>query len=279
MGYDIIDGRYVINKSEAKTVQTIFDLYAHGKSYAEILNALDGAKGKMGRPIGKNSLHSILTNERYIGVYTWNKRAVKVMGKWAGGKPNPNVVRIENAIPVIIDNDTWNKVEERMKNNKRKAANKAKRNYLLSGLIECEECGCTYVGHTSTNKKGYETRYYVCGNKYRTHTCHAKNINANEIETFVIQQLQMYLLTADFDNLAQKICDMVNIASADLSAERRELREIETKINNGVNAILSGIDIPELSYELDRLRVRKSELDDIISYNEKEKKRPLTKIR
>ena len=69
---------------------------------------------------------------------------------------------------------------------------------------------------------------------------------------------------------------MVNSAYADLSAERRELREIETKINNGVNAILSGIDIPELSYELDRLRVRKSELDDIISYNEK-KKAPLNK--
>lgn len=86
----------------------------------------------------------------------------------------------------------------------------------------------------------------------------------------------MYLLTADFDNLAQKICDMVNSASADLSAERREFREIETKINNGVNAILSGIDIPELSYELDRLRVRKSELDDIILYNEK-KKAPLNK--
>ncbi len=55
-----------------------------------------------------------------------------------------------------------------MSDNKRNARNKAKWSYLLSGLIECEECGAAYVGHTSTSSKGVETRYYVCGNKYRT---------------------------------------------------------------------------------------------------------------
>ena len=78
-----------------------------GQSYKEILDKLDGALGKRGRPIGSNSLHSILTNERYIGVYTWNKRRVKILRKWAGGKPNPNCVRIEDAIPPIIDTATF----------------------------------------------------------------------------------------------------------------------------------------------------------------------------
>lgn len=264
LGYDIIDGAYVVNPVEAHTVRTIFEMYGAGKSYNAILEAVAGAVGKRGRPLGKNSLHSILTNERYIGTYTWNKRRVKLFRKWAGGAPNPKCVRLEGMIPAIIDENTWEKVQTRMNNNKRNATNKAKRSYLLSGLIECEACGGTYVGHTSTSSKGYETRYYVCGNKYRTHTCSAKNLNADEVETFVVQQLKAYLLATDFEEEAQRIADQINNASPELTAERAELASVTAQINNGLKAILTGMDIPELRDEMDRLRVRKSELEDII---------------
>ena len=266
LGYTIEDGKYVIDPGEARTVRTIFELYGEGKSYDDILRAVDGAIGKFGRPLGKNSLHSILTNERYIGVYTWNKRKVKLFRKWAGGAPNPNCVRIEGIIPEIIDKATWERVQKRMSDNKRNASNKAKRSYLLSGLIECEECGATYVGHTSTNKKGVETRYYVCGNKYRTHTCQAKNINAAEIEGFVIDGLKRYFLELDFEAEANRIALMVNNSTPDLKAERAELASIEAKLNNGLRAILNGFDnFPELQDEMDKLRVRKGELEDIIA--------------
>lgn len=265
LGYDVVGGHYVINPEEARTVRTIFSMYGDGKSYNAILEAVSGAVGKRGKPLGKNSLHSILTNERYIGTYTWNKRRVKLFRKWAGGTPNPACVRIEGMIPAIIDESTWEKVQNRMSDNKRRASNKAKHTYLLSGLIECEECGAAYVGHTSKNSKGYETRRYVCGNRYRTHTCDAKTINADEIETFVVQNLKAYLLQADYEAEAQRIADMVNSASADLKEERSELAAINAKLQNGLRAILNGFDdLPELRMEMDRLRVRKSELEDII---------------
>ena len=151
-----------------------------------------------------------------------------------------------------------------MSDNKRNAVNKAKRPYLLSGLIECEACGAAYVGHTTTSGKGYETRYYVCGNKYRTHTCTAKNINAEEIETFVMQQLKAYLLATDFEAEAQRIADQINNSTPELTAERAERASVTAQINNGLRAILNGMDIPELRDEMDKLRVRKSELEDII---------------
>ena len=264
LGYDIANGNYVVNPMEARTVQTIFEMYGAGRSYNQILDAVAGAVGKRGRPLGKNSLHSILTNERYIGTYTWNKRHVKLFRKWAGGTPNPNCVRLEGLIPAIISPELWEKVQKRMGDNKRNAKNKAKRTYLLTGLIECEECGATYVGHTSTNKKGYETRSYICGNKYRTRTCSAKNINADEIEAFVVQQLKAYLLETDFEAEAQHIADQVNNSSPDLKAERAELASVTAQINNGLKAILNGMDIPELRDEMDRLRSRKGELEDII---------------
>ena len=82
MGYDIKDGRYIINPIEAEYVRTIFTMYTAGRSYSEILKALPpGLHGKRGRPIGKNSLHEILRNERYIGKYTWCKRKVKYMSE------------------------------------------------------------------------------------------------------------------------------------------------------------------------------------------------------
>lgn len=268
LGYDIENSDYRINEQEAAAVRMIFRMYAAGKSFNAILDALPAAlRGKRGQRLGKNSLHSILTNERYIGTYTWNKRRVKLMGKWAGGKPNPHYVRLEGVIPPIVDMDLWERVQIRMKDNRR-AVNKAKRDYLLTGLIECESCGAAYVGHTSTNAKGYTTSYYVCGNKYRTRACHAKNINADEIEVFVVQQLKAYLLSADFEEVAHTIADAVNNASPDLSKEKRELGEVNRKIANGVNAIVSGTEFPELHDEIDRLRVRKSELEDIISRNE-----------
>ena len=63
----------------------------------------------------------------------------------------------------------------------------------------------TYVGHTSTNQKGYEHSRYVCGNRYRTQTCQSKSINAAEIEEFVIQHLKLYLLESDFTKPAEDI--------------------------------------------------------------------------
>ncbi|MBW7572424.1 recombinase family protein [Caproiciproducens faecalis] len=274
LGYDIVKGQYIINETEAKAVRTIFKMYSNGKSYNQILDALHD-RGKRGQPLGKNSIPSILSNERYIGVYTWNKRKMKLMRKWAGGKPNPECVRIENAIPAIIERDLWEGVQTRLNSSRRNATNKAKREYLLAGLIECADCGATYVGHCSTNAKGYGTRYYVCGNKYRTRTCPAKNINADSIETFVVQHLKAYLLEADFTEVACTIADAVNSAAPDLSKERQELSEINLKITNGVKAILSGVEFPELEDEVNRLRIRKSELEDIIAHSESHRGRQL----
>ena len=264
LGYKIVNGHYVIEPYEAKFVNQIFTMYADGKSYDNIIKALNGLKGRRGKPIGKNTLSTILKNERYIGVYTWNKKQYKLLRKWAGGKANPNVVRIENAIPAIIDKQTWERVQIRMSDNKGKARNKAKTKYLLSGLIECSSCGATYVGHTSTNSKGYKTRYYVCGNKYRTRTCKSKNINADKLEEFVILNLRNYLHSIDYNDAAEEICNKINNASPDLKSEKAELLEIERKLNNGVKAILNGLNFPELEDEMDKMRIRKSELEDII---------------
>lgn len=80
----------------------------------------------------------------------------------------------------------------------------------------------------------------------------------------MVQQLKVYLLGLDFEAEAQRIADQVNGSTPDLRAERAELADVTAQINNGLKAILTGMDIPELRDEMDRLRVRKAELEDII---------------
>lgn len=266
LGYDAVDGKYVVNTHEAAAVKTIFEMYADGGSYKQIIEKLaaQGYKGKRGRPIGKNSLHSILTNERYIGVYSWNKRTVKYMGKWAGGAANPHAVRIENAITPLIDMRTWERVQERMKSNKR-AQNSAKYTYLLSGLVVCGECGAAYTGRTTVNGKNSICRCYACGNKYRTRTCKAKNVNADELETAIVNELINYLKKADYSSAAEQVYNELQKIKSPIKEQKQELAKLKTQLSNCVKSIRNGLDFPELRDEIDDLRQQIDELEHIVS--------------
>ena len=267
LGYDIVNQKYVINETEARYVRTIFEMYAAGRSYNDIILALQqmGAVGKAGRPLGKNSLYTILLNDRYHGVYSWNRHVYRVMHQWAGHRPNKDVVEIKDAIPKIVDDFTWDAVQARLKDRDNGRNKARRREYLLSGCIICENCGATFVGHTSVNQKGIETSFYACGNKYRTKTCKMKNINATAIETVAVNVLRDYLQESNLDSIAARVCDMVNNASADLSAEKAELADIDRQLHNGMKVLLRGRDFPELEAEMDRLRLRKSTLQDVIA--------------
>lgn len=269
LGYNIEDGQYIINESEARIVRMIFQAYAAGESYSQILRRLDGKINKYGRKFTPNSFHSILQNERYIGVFKWNEYNIHIMRKWAGGKKTDSPVILDGIIPPIIDKDTWERVQKRMKDNKRNAANKAKREYLLSGLIECASCGAAYVGHCSTNKRkdgsAYENRYYECGTRKRSKTCQSARVNADELELFVVSHIKAAILDWDFDEIARDYADQINGAAPDCVAEKRELAEVDAQIANGTKAALSGVVFPELMKAMDELRARKIELENIIA--------------
>lgn len=211
LGYDIKDRKYVINEKEADVVRLIFRIYAEGGSYDKILALVHNIdiSGKRGRPIGKNSLYSILKNDRYIGIYSWNRYNNRYMKHWAGGKPSPEAETvIDGGVPPIIDQDTWRKVRLRMDDNKMRASNSAKNEYLLSGKIVCKNCGNAYTGKTNTNSHGSTSRYYICGNKSRTKLCGAKNINADMLEDIAKEKVMEWLANVDYERVANDIIAM-----------------------------------------------------------------------
>lgn len=222
LGYDVVNGVYVINEQEAPAIRMIFELYSKGFSYKHIVEELrsQGYRSKFGKEIGTNAIYYLLTNERYTGVFTWNKHQYKQMNKRIGKRDNENYVRVESALPALIDMDTWRKVQKRMEQNQR-GTNKAKREYLLSGLVECGYCGGTYTAFASRSKgSGQETIYYMCGKRNRlgAKSCKGKNVRADQIEPFAYYSLKDAILN-------EKVIELV----AD--------KLIEAKANENPNSI------------------------------------------
>ena len=63
LGYDLDENRHlVINESEAQSVRIIFQMFADGYGYSEIIERLNthGYKTKRGKMFGKNRLYEIL---------------------------------------------------------------------------------------------------------------------------------------------------------------------------------------------------------------------------
>ena len=255
LGYDVVDMRYVINDKEATIVRQIFSMYATGASYAGILDQLNGQRTKGGSIFGKNSLNSILTNERYIGTFTFNVRSYG-----AGKKRNPDadIIRVEDGMPAIIDAETWRLVQARMRANKRNAAGRAKHFYLLSGKLVCGGCGASYNGVTM---RGGRVRklygYYECGKR-----CGNRRVNKESIEVDVINTIYEEFF---YDlNAAADLLFLQQNSGAEAEAKKR-LLQTGREIENIVDAIAKGAYHERLVERLNALREEEKQLQEVRS--------------
>lgn len=152
LGYKIVDKHYVIDNDEADAIRLIFDLFIARHSYKDIccILAAKGYTTRNGQPFSKNSLYDIIGNERYCGIYTFNKIPKDNGKRNSHSKKRPaDFIRIEDAIPAIISKDIFQQAQVRRRSNKDKPAEyKAKVNYLLRGKIICGHCGSAMGGHT-----------------------------------------------------------------------------------------------------------------------------------
>ncbi len=272
LGYDIADDKtYIVNEHEAQAVKLIFKMYAYGKGYYEIIDKLnkDGYRTKTGRPFGKNSIHEILKNEKYRGVYIYNRTASKQAGKrnHHRSKSEDEIIKIEGGMPKIIDDETWKAVQERMEKNRRgPAANKAKEIYLLSGLIYCGKCGGAMVGNR--RRSGASKTIYVayeCSTRKRTKKCDMKDVSKNIVENAVIEHLEKNVFSIGAINeLVDKISEYAESQNKeinrDIKAFTDQLAGVQTEINNIVAAIAKGMYHESMKAKMDELEAKKANL-------------------
>lgn len=195
LGYDVveIDGRkkYKINEKEAEAVRLIYSMYLEGVSKQGIATKLNelGYRTKLNRMFTVTSLYEILKNEKYTGVYIYNRAVHKVNGKRNHRIANKeeDIIKIEGGMPQIISREDFEKVKEMLEKRKRTpGANKAIQPYLLTGLIFCGKCGGRMVGHRKVAGRQKGIYYsYECANRTRFKNCDAKAISKELVENEV----------------------------------------------------------------------------------------------
>ena len=247
LGYVVKDGRLEICEEEAAIVRRIFREYGDGKSYREIIAGLnrDGLKTKRGNAFGSNSLHDLLHNEKYIGVLSYGHSPYREDGtRNTHAAPSANAIRIENAIPAIVDKDLFDLVQKRMAQNKHQQGGRppVKREYPLKGKVFCGECKSAMTISTSQQKYNY----YRCTGKKRLHNCDAAPISADYLETRVADTLRMMLgRPEDTNGLIRILRDQAEQLQAGAVNRLQELirqeREVKAKLDNAVEAVLNGL--------------------------------------
>lgn len=177
-GYDVVEQKYVINELEAGYVKKIFDAAANRKGFTEVIAELEaaGVTGKRGKTIKYTQIYEMLRNEKYTGVYIYSPQAGQ--GR-TYRRTKPDAIRIENAMPTIIDKAQFEEVQRIM--NERKQAGK-KAGYLCSGLVYCS-CGAKMHG-VWTGRAEQKYRYYYCSKK-----CGVPAVRMEEVDSAAIKYL------------------------------------------------------------------------------------------
>ena len=270
LGYQVVDGRLAIQPEEAEIVRRIFQEYADGRSYREIIAVLnaDGLKTKRGNAFGNNSLHDLLKNEKYIGVLVYGAVPYREDGtRNSHAAPSENTIRIEDALPPIISQELFDKVQARMSANRRQQAGRPPKNrdYPLKGKVFCASCGAAMS--VGISKSGYY--YYKCTGKKRLHNCDASPIRVDKLEKLAVQYTRAMLGSpTNVDKLLQILREQAQTiqggAAARLNALIAEEREVTAKLNNAVDTLLEGFASTALKNKITDLEAQKAKLENDI---------------
>ena len=208
-GYDWKDGKLVINEEQAKWVKYIFEKYLEGYGCRSIANHLThlGIKTKnhLKRPIEKQSkwhdstIREILSNEKYIGNLNQNKTiTIKSIGRVRAKNKDGKLYPAKNTHPAIIDEDTFYKVQEKLKEKAEKYTNLSVRNdgksptsYPFTGKLICRYCGENLIRHKNNTKSVWGCRtYFKEGKRYCPNS---KPIQESILEESVIASINQMM--------------------------------------------------------------------------------------
>lgn len=253
IGYKINDDKdYIVDEDMAPHIVEVFKRFLQGATYADLGRYLSskGFRTNAGKVFSGQTIKRTLMSERYIGTYI------------------NSGVRIENAIPAIVDKDLFYEVQKKMKSEKKNHSKKG--NFALSGKLYCGACKNPMTGASGTSKTGAVHYYYVCRSKCR------KNINRDKLESFVVEQVRkVFSSSSELDLLADKLFALQterNASENDSGAQKNKLKDVNKQIDNLVIAIASRPDSQALLSKLDELEDLKADLEIDIATN---KKRPM----
>lgn len=279
LGYDLDENRrLVINTHESEAVKIIFQMFADGHGYTAIINYLNehGYKTKRGCLFGKNSLYEILANEKYTGVFVFNKSAAKTDGKRNNHayKTSDKVIRIEGGCPAIVGKKLFEKVQRiRAKNRRNTGQYHAKEFYLLTGNVFCGVCGKRIQGNLRfSGERKNRMATYRCTTLRKI--CSNKENNKDYLDVYVVELLREKIFNKT--SLRRKI-KAVNAYIQKYNMEfdkhyqdtENALNQVIAGLTNITEAVEKGIITPAIMERAEALEEKRSELQNQLSFLKK----------
>jgi DNA invertase Pin-like site-specific DNA recombinase len=146
------DGKKIIepDPETASLIGRLFEWYAAGtfslREAARKLRAAGLVHRKSGAPVPVSTVHAILRNRLFAGVFEWN-------GRLYPGTHEP-----------LVSPELWERVQGVLDGRQANKHRRAKHNFAFSGLIACGHCGCSIVGEIKKQRYIY---YHCTGYKGR----------------------------------------------------------------------------------------------------------------
>jgi site-specific DNA recombinase len=261
---DTVKKKLGIEPSEAAIVRQVFDLYLQGSGIRAVAATLNdkGLRHRNGRTFYLSQVHEILGRTNYSGQHFYNKTDSK------SKKKRPPEEWIEMASPVIIQKDTFDKVQEMLKQrNRTKTAPRIVNGpTLLAGLAKCGTCGC---GMTISTGKGGRYKYYACNTRmnYGTCSCKGQRIPMKRLDDLVVDQFSEKVLSpARLEKLISKLVERRQSTNDTSDDEKKtlnkELRGTQTKIDRLYDSLAEGMveNSADFQAAISRQKQRKDEL-------------------
>ena len=248
VGLTVDSNQYIqIDPVTAPAVLQAFTAYAEGASMKEVTDRLNmqGIRTKRGGKISINSVTRMLHNRKYIGEYRYR-----------------DIVH-PGAIPALIPQDLFDRVQERMKMNKKAPArHKAEDEYLLTTKLYCGKCECLMVGESGTSRQQKRVhRYYKCVSVKYHKGCDKKTVRKDWIEALIMESIRGIVFADDLVAMIRdRAVEMHNRENTNLPILRRQYADVCRCIDNLIAAIEQGILTPSTKQRMDDLERQKSEL-------------------
>lgn len=233
-----------INQNEAPIVKEIFRLYTFESntinSVVKKLNDMN-LKPRISDEWTISSVKDILSNPTYIGKIVWNRRKQKKKtknGHLIISRPrNQDYLIYDGLHEPIIDNKTWELVQEKRKQNIPKVKHSNSIQNPLVGLVFCEKCGRPMQRRPYT--KADKPATLICSNS----KCDNISSKLYIVENKVIEALKIWLknykvdyevkdnTNADNNKLIEK---SIVFAKKELEKENAKLDKIYDFLENGI---------------------------------------------
>lgn len=201
--------RLVIDPYAADIVRTVYRMKLEGcnsKRIAEKLNEMGvlppaeykrskGFNYDCGYRTGNDpkwevvSINRILTNEMYTGTMVQGINSkINYKIKQSRAVPKEEWIRVENTHEAIIERSVFDEVQRLLEYDTRTAPDN-REVYLFSGLVICADCGQNMIRRRVTKgKKKYV--YFHCSTYKNGNGCSAHLINADKLESLVLEAVQ-----------------------------------------------------------------------------------------